>query len=193
LDLNELITITEEDIDTEKGSRSRLGVGTTLTRGEMLHLALMSVKTVQPMRLGRTYPGGLKVFVEQMNVKAKLLGMTDTRYVEPTGLSSKNQSSARDLAVLVNVAYMDPLLRDYSVTRLRGGFGPQDPAIQQHQSAGEEPLVGYWAAKNRLYRRGGALLGDANPDCGAQAHHGVSGFCGQAQPYRRCPACSPVA
>ena len=56
------------------------------------------------------------MFVEQMNVKAKLLGMTDTRYVEPTGLSSKNQSSARDLAVLVNVAYMDPLLRDYSTS-----------------------------------------------------------------------------
>ena len=116
LDLNDPITITEEDIDTEKGSRSRLAVGTTLTRGEMLHLALMSSENRAAHALGRTYPGGLKVFVEQMNVKAKLLGMTDTRYVEPTGLSSKNQSSARDLAVLVNVAYMDPLLRDYSTS-----------------------------------------------------------------------------
>lgn len=116
LDLNEPITITEEDIDTEKGSRSRLAVGTTLNRGEMLHLALMSSENRAAHALGRTYPGGLKVFVEQMNVKAKLLGMTDTQYVEPTGLSSKNQSSARDLAVLVNVAHMDPLLRDYSTS-----------------------------------------------------------------------------
>lgn len=116
LDLAEPITITEEDIDTEKGSRSRLAVGTTLTRGEMLHLALMSSENRAAHALGRTYPGGMKVFVEQMNVKARLLGMTDTRYVEPTGLSSKNQSSARDLAALVNVAHMDPLLRDYSTS-----------------------------------------------------------------------------
>jgi D-alanyl-D-alanine endopeptidase (penicillin-binding protein 7) len=116
LDLSEPITITEEDIDTEKGSRSRLAVGTTLTRGEMLHLALMSSENRAAHALGRTYPGGMKVFVEQMNVKARLLGMTDTRYVEPTGLSSKNQSSARDLAALVNVAHMDPLLRDYSTS-----------------------------------------------------------------------------
>lgn len=116
LNMNEPITITEEDIDTEKGSRSRLAVGTTLTRGEMLHLALMSSENRAAHALGRTYPGGLRVFVEQMNLKAKLLGMTDTRYVEPTGLSSKNQSSARDLAVLVNVAHTDPLLRDYSTS-----------------------------------------------------------------------------
>jgi D-alanyl-D-alanine endopeptidase (penicillin-binding protein 7) len=66
--------------------------------------------------LGRTYPGGLKSFVTQMNVKARLLGMTDTRYVEPTGLSSLNQSSARDLAVLVNVAHSDPVLREFSTS-----------------------------------------------------------------------------
>ncbi len=116
LDMGESITITEDDIDTEKGSRSRLAVGTTLTRGEMLHLALMSSENRAAHALGRTYPGGLGVFVEQMNLKAKLLGMSDTRYVEPTGLSSKNQSSARDLAALVNVAHTDPVLREYSTS-----------------------------------------------------------------------------
>jgi D-alanyl-D-alanine endopeptidase (penicillin-binding protein 7) len=66
--------------------------------------------------LGRTFPGGLDAFVQQMNAKARLLGMTDTRYVEPTGLSSRNQSSARDLAVLVNVAHSDPLVREYTTS-----------------------------------------------------------------------------
>lgn len=116
LPMDEPITITQDDVDTEKGSRSRLNVGATLTRGEMLHLALMSSENRAAHALGRTYPGGLEVFVAQMNAKAKLLGMTDTRYVEPTGLSSRNQSSARDLATLVNVAHGDPLLRELSTS-----------------------------------------------------------------------------
>lgn len=116
LPMDEPLTITQDDVDTEKGSRSRLTVGTTLTRGEMLHLALMSSENRAAHALGRTYPGGLEVFVAQMNAKARLLGMTDTRYVEPTGLSSRNQSSARDLATLVNVAHGDPLLRELSTS-----------------------------------------------------------------------------
>ena len=116
LSMDEPITITQDDIDTEKGSRSRLMVGTTLTRREMLHLALMSSENRAANALGRTYPGGLAVFVNQMNAKARLLGMTDTRFVEPTGLSSNNQSSARDLAVLVNMAHSDPILREFSTS-----------------------------------------------------------------------------
>ena len=116
LPLDEPLTITQDDIDTEKGSRSRLAVGTTLSRGEMLHLALMSSENRAANALGRTYPGGLEVFVAQMNAKARQLGMADTRYVEPTGLSSKNQSSARDLAVLVNAAYGNALIRDLSTS-----------------------------------------------------------------------------
>jgi D-alanyl-D-alanine endopeptidase (penicillin-binding protein 7) len=117
LPLDESITITRDDVDTEKGSASRLRVGATLTRGELLHLALMSSENRAAHALGRTYPGGLDVFVEMMNAKAQLLGMQDTRFVEPTGLSSKNKSSARDLAVLVDVASEDELLRDYSTSR----------------------------------------------------------------------------
>ncbi len=116
LPMDEAITITQDDVDTEKGSSSRLAVGTTLTRGEMLHLALMSSENRAAHALGRTFPGGLDAFVQQMNAKARLLGMTDTRYVEPTGLSSRNQSSARDLAVLVNVAHSDPLVREYTTS-----------------------------------------------------------------------------
>lgn len=116
LPMHEPITITQEDVDTEKGSRSRLSVGTTLTRQEMLHLALMSSENRAANALGRTYPGGLGTFVAKMNAKARQLGMADTRYVEPTGLSSNNQSSARDLAMLVNVASHDPLLREFSTS-----------------------------------------------------------------------------
>lgn len=116
LPMEEIITISEADVDTEKGSSSRLRVGTQLTRGELLHLALMSSENRAAHALGRTYPGGLSVFVSLMNSKARALGMNDTRYVEPTGLSSQNQSSARDLAVLVNHAYGDPLLRELSTS-----------------------------------------------------------------------------
>lgn len=116
LPMDEQLTITQDDVDTEKGSRSRLTVGSTLTRGEMLHLALMSSENRAAHALGRTFPGGLDVFVAQMNAKARLLGMTDTKYVEPTGLSSRNQSSARDLATLVNVAHGDPVMRELSTS-----------------------------------------------------------------------------
>ncbi|MET3440861.1 D-alanyl-D-alanine endopeptidase (penicillin-binding protein 7) [Variovorax paradoxus] len=113
---DELITITQDDVDTEKGSRSRLTVGTTLARGELLHLALMSSENRAAHALGRTYPGGLATFVSIMNAKAKMLGMKDTRYVEPTGLSSRNQSSAQDLALLVNAAYSDATVRSLSTS-----------------------------------------------------------------------------
>ncbi len=116
LPLDEMITISQDDIDTEKGSRSRLAVGTQLTRGEMMHLALMSSENRAANALGRHYPGGIEAFVAAMNRKAQALGMRDTRYVEPTGLSSKNQSSAQDLVVLVKEAYRVPLLRELSTS-----------------------------------------------------------------------------
>jgi D-alanyl-D-alanine endopeptidase (penicillin-binding protein 7) len=116
LPMDEGITISQDDVDTEKGSTSRLAVGTQLTRGELLHLALMSSENRAAHALGRTFPGGLGNFVSLMNAKAKFLGMADTSYVEPTGLSSKNQSSARDLATLVNYAYGDETLRALSTS-----------------------------------------------------------------------------
>ena len=114
--LQEMLTITREDIDTEKGSSSRLAVGTRLSREEMLHLALMSSENRAANALGRHYPGGLRPFVAAMNRKARELGMNDTRFVEPTGLSSRNQSSARDLAVLVKATYGVPLIRELSTS-----------------------------------------------------------------------------
>jgi D-alanyl-D-alanine endopeptidase (penicillin-binding protein 7) len=116
LPMNEMIRIEQADVDMEKGSRSRLKVGTELSRGELLHLALMSSENRAAHALGRSYPGGLSTFVDLMNAKAKQLGMKDTSYIEPTGLSSKNQSSARDLATLVNIAHGDATLRELTTS-----------------------------------------------------------------------------
>jgi serine-type D-Ala-D-Ala endopeptidase (penicillin-binding protein 7) len=114
--LDDILTISAEDVDTEKGSRSRLKVGTRLSREEMLHLALMASENRAANALGRHYPGGLAAFVDAMNRKAQALGMKDTRYVEPTGLSSRNQSSANDLAVLVREVDKHALIRELSTS-----------------------------------------------------------------------------
>jgi D-alanyl-D-alanine endopeptidase (penicillin-binding protein 7) len=82
----------------------------------MLHLALMSSENRAAHALGRYYPGGLDAFVGAMNAKATELGMADTKYVEPTGLSSRNQSSARDLATLVNAAHHHQIIRELSTS-----------------------------------------------------------------------------
>ncbi|MCW5636399.1 MAG: D-alanyl-D-alanine endopeptidase [Rubrivivax sp.] len=116
LALDEELAVTPEDVraTARSNSRRRLAPGTTLTRGEMLHLALMASENRAAQVLGRTYPGGLEAFIEAMNARAALLGMSDTRFVEPTGLSSDNRSSARDLARLVRAASEHPLIREYS-------------------------------------------------------------------------------
>jgi len=113
-DMNEVLTVTTDDIDHIKHTSSRLRVGARLTRQEMLHIALMSSENRAASALGRHYPGGSPAFVEAMNARAMLLGMTDTHYVETTGLSSKNVSSPRDLAKLVIAAREHPLIRQYS-------------------------------------------------------------------------------
>lgn len=114
LPMDEMLTIDETDAEVYRNSR--LAVGTTLSRGELMHLALMSSENRAANALGRTFPGGSEQFVRRMNAKARELGMSDTRYVEPTGLSSLNQSSARDLATLVSVAYERPILRSLSTS-----------------------------------------------------------------------------
>ncbi|MEO5733623.1 MAG: D-alanyl-D-alanine endopeptidase [Rubrivivax sp.] len=116
LPLDEKLTVSADDVAATTGSRSRLLQGTELTRGEMLHLALMSSENRAAHVLGRTYPGGLDTFIPAMNAKARALGMGDTRYVEPTGLSSSNQSSAQDLARLVRAAFEHPIIRDLSTS-----------------------------------------------------------------------------
>jgi D-alanyl-D-alanine endopeptidase (penicillin-binding protein 7) len=115
LSLAEPITLTAADAEIGQGrSRSRLPVGTTLTRGELLQLALMASENRAAAALGRAYPGGMDAFVKAMNAKAHDLEMTDSRFVEPTGLSSENVSSAGDLAKLVRAAQDYPVIAEYS-------------------------------------------------------------------------------
>lgn len=114
LNLKQRVAISDEDYDFVKGTRSRLRPGTVLTRDELLLLALMSSENRAAASLGRTYPGGTAPFVAAMNAKARALGMNDTRFVDPTGLSSSNVSSAQDLARLVAAAHEFPLIRQYS-------------------------------------------------------------------------------
>ena len=116
LPLDEMLVVSKDDVDATSGSRSRLAMGTQLTRGEMLHLALMASENRAAHVLGRNYPGGLDKFVSAMNGKARDLGMQATHYVEPTGLSSNNQSSAQDLTRLVRAAFEHPIIRNLSTS-----------------------------------------------------------------------------
>lgn len=113
-DMDEQIEVTNDDIDKEKNTSSRLKIGAKLSRSDMLHIALMSSENRAASALGRNYPGGLPAFVTAMNTKAKQLGMSDTHYVDSSGLSSQNRASARDLVKLVNAAYQHPVIRQYS-------------------------------------------------------------------------------
>jgi len=114
LPLDEPIQLTTEDRIIGKGASSRLVLGTTLTRGDLIHLALMSSENRAAHALGRNYPGGLPAFVQAMNAKARRLGMTSAHFVDPAGLSSDNVASAEDLSKLVVAASENPVIREYS-------------------------------------------------------------------------------
>src|SRR5277367_2315418 len=112
--LDEPIEITAADRDLPKGGLSRLTVGATLTRGDLMHLALMSSENHAAHALGSNYPGGLTAMVAAMNAKAASLGMINSHFVEPTGLSSQNVASPEDLSKLVIAAAQNPTIREYS-------------------------------------------------------------------------------
>src|ERR1700730_14453869 len=115
--LDESIQITDADRDMPKGSFSRLSVGTTLSRGDLMHLALMSSENRAAHALGNNYPGGMPAMVAAMNAKAKALGMNSAHFVDPTGLSSQNVASPEDLSKLVIAASKNRTIREYSTDR----------------------------------------------------------------------------
>lgn len=112
--MDQRIEITDADIDTLKWSSSRLRPGMVFTREQLLKLALMSSENRAAHALARNYPGGLEACVQAMNRKAAALGMLHTHYIEPTGLSPHNESTASDLARLVAAVYDYPLIREYT-------------------------------------------------------------------------------
>jgi D-alanyl-D-alanine endopeptidase (penicillin-binding protein 7) len=145
--LDDELSITQADVDTYKNSSSRLHVGARLTRGEMLHLALMSSENRAAHALGRHYPGGVDAFVSAMNAKAQLIGMHDTRFADPTGLRSDNQATAQDLALLVRASSAEPLIRQLSTD------------IETAVAVGQRQLQ---------YRNSNALVRDPNWEIGVQ-------------------------
>jgi len=116
LPLDEEITISKEDVDTLRGTRSKLKVGLNLTRRELLQLALMASENRAAAALARTYPGGVPAFVAAMNRKAAALDMTDSRFVDPTGLNSGNVATAQDLVKMVKASYDYELIREFTTT-----------------------------------------------------------------------------
>ena len=119
LPMEERVLITEEDKDTERNSSSRLRVGTELPRRDLLELALMASENRAAHALARSFPGGITAFVAAMNQKAQALGMTSSHFVEPTGLSSNNVSTAQDLVKLVHAGERYALIRQFTTTSSR--------------------------------------------------------------------------
>jgi len=115
--LDEVIQITDADRDMPKGAFSRLAVGTRLTRGDLMHLALMASENRAAHALANHYPGGMPAMVAAMNAKAAALGMSHSHFVDPTGLSSENVASPEDLFKLVVAAGHDATIREYSTDK----------------------------------------------------------------------------
>jgi D-alanyl-D-alanine endopeptidase (penicillin-binding protein 7) len=115
--LEEPIEITRDDSHTGKGAFSRLAVGMTFSRGDLMHLALMSSENRAAHALGRQYPGGMSALVAAMNARAKGLGMAHSRFVDPAGLSSENVASPEDLSKLVMAVSRNPVIREYSTDK----------------------------------------------------------------------------
>src|SRR5712692_5627885 len=181
LDLDARIVLSREDVDAKKGSRSRLPTGAILTRNELLLLALMASENRAAAALGRTYPGGLEAFVAAMNAKAAALGMSDSHFVDPTGLSRYNVSSARDLVKLVRTAHEYPLIREYS-THERTTVQVYGRPMSFRNTNG---LVRSSQWEIGLHQRGGTLPRDAGASRFEGPDRGAAQLVGQAIAGRR--------
>lgn len=156
--LNEIITIEKSDIARHSRARSRINVGTKLKRDEALLLGLMSSENRSMNALARTFPGGRVALIEAMNVKSKKLGMDDTFYVDPTGLSSENISSAKDLVLLMDESLNYPLIKEYSTTssyqvsqskKTKQNFVNTNPIVRTHGMDVLMQKTGYITAAGR--------------------------------------------
>ena len=186
LDLQEVIAIGDDDVDGLKGTRSRLPVGTTMTREAAMLLALMSSENRAAHALGRHYPGGMHAFVLAMNKKAHSLGMYNSRFEEPTGLSSNNVLTAHDLARMVAAAARYPEIRNFSTTaeakvelngRIRD-FHNTNALVRSDNWEIGVSKTGYFEAGRRL--------GDAGSGGRSPGSYCPARFAGQDDAGRRC-------
>lgn len=195
-DLGQTLTIDQNDRDAIKHTYSRVRMGTQVTRRDALHLALMSSENRMASALARHYPGGRPAFIRAMNNKAKQLGMRNSRFYDSTGLSTRNVSTAQDLAKLIAAAYRQPLIREFTQDTskdMRFRTPALQPDVQQHQPAGEEPGLGRAPLQDRLYRRSGPLPADAGQAGQSGAGHSAAQLGGQTHPHRRCQPHSQMA
>ena len=135
LELEDRVVISSEDMDQLKGTHSRLRPGATLSRNDLLLLALMSSENRAAAALARTFPGGTEVFVTAMNEKARAIGMQNSHFADSTGLTSANVSTAPDLARLVQAAHGYPVIRQYS-TRDRAEVSVLGQSLQYQNTNG---------------------------------------------------------
>jgi len=159
LDLGQRVAVSAADLRAMRGARmpGRLRSGSVLTRDELLLLTLMASENRAAAALARTYPGGTESFVAAMNAEAGRLGLYDTRFADPTGLSPDNVSSAQDLAKLVRAAHGYPLIREYSTrpsaqVRARGGsigYSNTNRLVRSDQWDIELSKTGYIGAAGR--------------------------------------------
>ena len=132
------VSVAEDGLNSIKRAKSRLRVGMTLTRGEMLRLALMASENRAALALARSYPGGVEALVAAMNAKARALGMENTRFFDPTGLDSDNVSTAQDLVKMVSAARYYPLISQYTTT---GSHSVDNPSGRTMRFSNTNPLV----------------------------------------------------
>lgn len=138
LPMDEVVSVATDDQDKLKGTHSRLRIGMTFTRSEMLQMALMASENRAASALARSYPGGMVAAVAAMNAKAKQLGMTSTKFFDPTGLNSDNVSTAHDLVKMVAAARTYPLIHQYTTTASTSIEGWRGRELRFHNT---NPLV----------------------------------------------------
>ncbi|MBN3817208.1 D-alanyl-D-alanine endopeptidase, partial [Paraburkholderia sp. Se-20369] len=148
--LDGMLRVTAHDRDTIKFTHSRLSVGSTLSRRDMVRIALMSSENRAAAALSRDYPGGRPAFVAAMNREARRLGMRYTHFHEATGLSPRNVSTAEELARLVDAAARDPLIRRFSTAR----SGSVQPGSGTLRYVNSDPLVRYGQWPIQLQKTG---------------------------------------
>jgi D-alanyl-D-alanine endopeptidase (penicillin-binding protein 7) len=159
LDPNEVLTVTEDDVDTVKHSSSRLRVGAKMTRKEMLRVALMSSENRAAHALARTSPGGITAFVSAMNRKALAYGMSGTHYVDPTGLSPDNVSTATDLSKLARRVAAYPSITDYTTTAAKSVVvGSRLQAFRNTNPAVGKKGWEFWLSKTGFINEAGRCL-----------------------------------
>ena len=161
--MDQVVTITADDVRGTAGNGSRLAAGYKLSRQDLLHLALMSSENRAAYALCRSYPRGLRACVQAMNTKAAALGMSTAHFVEPTGLSSRNVASPEDLAKLVLAAAGNRTISEYSTSARHTVTVNRRPArVPQYQPAGRQSGLAGRRAEDRLHPGGRTLSGDAD-------------------------------